>query len=235
VVAVSVTDALDLAAGLLALAVVTRLATAQSRLNLAAFAADALVGLVLAAILLLALGVTLELEVLYAGAAALAGAFWTGVAETRPRLRAGGLAASALAASAAVAAIVLAARAYQWWFALAGLLAAMGVGLTWQAMATLLRAPPPTAARGPPVSPRAPVAPAQPAEPRLPSAPPAASAKATVICPSCGLTGQVAAVGPPTLRCPRCGASVRRPGGSPPPGGPGGPRTPPPPRPGPSS
>jgi hypothetical protein len=232
---------LNLAAGLLALVAVTRVASANAPVNLAPFAGDALLGLALAGTALLALGFSLELAVLYVGAAILAGLYWTGVAGHRPKLSGAGLALSALGAAFAVLLVLAAARLYQWWFAPLGLLLAMAGGVAMQGIGWLLGRPQPVAAAAP--APAGPAA-AKPApaptiaSPAAPATapPPAPAQKVSITCPSCGLTGQVAAQGPPTLKCPRCSALVpRRATASPPPGGPPGPRTPPPPRRGPSS
>ncbi|MEA3143205.1 MAG: hypothetical protein QOG31_529 [Thermoplasmata archaeon] len=231
---------LNLAAGLLALVAVTRVASANVPVNLAPFAGDALLGLALAGTALLALGFSLELAVLYVGAAILAGLYWTGVARHRPKLSGAGLALSALGAAFAVLLVLGAARLYQWWFAPLGLLLAMAGGVAAQGIGWLLGRPQPVAAAAAP-APAAPAA-AKPAPPVASAAAPATAPplapaqKVSITCPSCGLIGQVAAQGSPTLKCPRCSALVpRRATASPPPGGAPGPRTPPPPRRGPSS
>ncbi|MCA1810841.1 MAG: hypothetical protein LC623_02385 [Halobacteriales archaeon] len=224
-------NVLSLAASLLGIVAVVRLVSAGVPFSLAAFAGDALVGLAIVSALLLATGVALELPVLYVGAAMFAGLYWTGMVEKRPRLRTAGLVVSGGGAALAVVAVLFLARVYAWWFAPLALLLAMGLGLAVQGIGWLLARPSPAA------TPAASAAPASPARSLPPQPTPSVAAKVTITCPACGLRGQVAARGPPTLKCPRCGSPVQRPtiNASPPPGGAPAQSTPPPPRRGPSS
>lgn len=231
---------LNLAGGLLVVLVVARMAATRSRVNLAPLAGDALLGLALAATLLLTLGATPEMGFLYIGASALAGTYWAALAEPRPRLSARGLALSALGAAGVVGALVFLALADPDWLASTALLLAIAGSLLVVALAPVLR-PQPTPAFTPPLA-QAPPKPAAANAARLQLAVPAPAPggprdKVTITCPACGLRGQVAAQGPPTLKCPRCGNPVQRPtlNASPPPGGAPAQSTPPPPRRGPSS
>jgi hypothetical protein len=216
---------LDWAAGLVVIAVAARAAAARSRVALAPLAGDALLCVALATLLLLASGTRLELGVPFTGAAALAGIYWAGLADHPPRLGGRGLALSAAGAVLVAAVVMLLAWGYQWWFAPVALLAVAAAGLLANLLLPRLE-PAPVEAVGPRTPPPAPgrplpsPAPAPPAAPGAPAAvaAPALAAKVPIACPSCGFRGRVGPAGPPTLKCPRCGAAVPRPTAPPRPG-----------------
>jgi hypothetical protein len=214
---------LGLAAALLILVAATRVVAGRLQANLAAWAGEALVGIALMTAILLAFDHALELRVFSFAAAALAGVYWAALVEHRPLGRLN-LALSAVGAAALVGTLSGLALNPQWWHAPLALVTLLALGVGWQVAAAVRghAAVKATAAQetGLPAGPPPPEAVQGKAAARAragakPSSPPSAPAKVVVICPSCGLMGQVAAVGPAMLKCPRCGQPVARPASKP--------------------
>lgn len=226
---------INASAALLLLLVAAAHLAQRFRLRAWHYGAYALAFTGLASVLLLVVHRTFRPEPILAGVVVLEGLVWSSLLQPARRLP---LAQhSLLAGLGALTAVALSAisLAYQWWFPPLALLLAMAAGALAPGIVWLRRrfwpAPPAPA-------PPAPPAPAQPAPPAAqPPQAPSATAKVAILCPSCGLRGTVAAQGPPTLKCPRCAATVTRPqpSASPPPGAAPAPRTQPPPRRGPPS